>query len=115
MLNEGKLDAVGERWKMSPGTFVAEMSPGTFMAWFAQLMILSASAPQNAGKLLHLHLYKTTIVYTCYDAYCEVKVNFGKWYLQVLYAGELKDILVLFCVEAEFHLSGYVNNGYSSA
>jgi hypothetical protein len=77
-------------------------------------MILSASAPQNVGKLLHLHPYKTTIVYTCSDAYCEVKVNFAKWYLQVLYAGEKKDILVLFCVEAEFHLSGFVNNRYNS-
>jgi hypothetical protein len=77
-------------------------------------MILSASAPQNAGKLLHLYFYKTAIVYTYYDAYCEVQVNFGKWYLQVLYAGEMKNILVLFCVEAEFHLSGYVNNRYSS-
>jgi len=115
MLNEEKLDAFGGRWKMSPGTFVAEISPGTFVALFAQLMILSVSAPQNTGKLLHLHLYKTTIVYTCYDAYCKVKVNFGKWYLQVLHAGEMKDILVLFCVEVEFHLSGYVNNGYSSA
>jgi hypothetical protein len=26
----------------------------------------------------------------------------------------MKNILVLFCVEAEFHLSGYVNNRYSS-
>jgi hypothetical protein len=70
-------------------------------------MVLSASAPQNAAKLLHLHLHKTAVVYKCYDANCGVKVNFVEWYLQMLHAGEMKGILVLFCDEAEFHLSGY--------
>jgi hypothetical protein len=78
-------------------------------------MVFSASAPQNAAKLLHLHLYKTTVVYKCYDADCEVKVNFVEWYLQMLYAGEMKDILALFCDEAEFHLSGYLTNRHCSA
>jgi hypothetical protein len=60
----------------------------------------------NKTKLTHLHPYKTTVVYKLW--WLSVKLNFVKWYLQRVHAGEVNLMLVLFSDEAWFHHSWYV-------
>jgi len=44
-------------------------------AQLAQLTSVSALLPQNATKLLHLHLYETAVFHTLYNTHHEAKLN----------------------------------------
>lgn len=58
---------------------------------------MSALLAQNAAELLHLYLYKTTVVHKLSNTEDhKVKLNFVNWYLQRLHGGKIVSTLILF-------------------
>jgi len=68
----------------------------------AQQMIMFLSSAQTATKLLHLHtqIYKTTVVYTLYDADHGARLNFVNWYLHGKLTAETHPQPILFSGDA---------------
>ena len=54
-------------------------SPRQLILQFAQQRSMSSSPAWNWTELLHLHLYKTTVVHIHCDTDCEAQLNFLNW------------------------------------
>jgi hypothetical protein len=54
-------------------------SPRQLILQFAQQRSISSSPARNWTELLHLHLYKTTLVHKHCDTECEARLNFLNW------------------------------------
>ena len=66
---------------------------------------------QNVTETLHENPYETTVVHKLYITNCDARLNYLNWCLHGVYGGEIGDsILLLFSVEAWFHLNECVNS-----
>jgi hypothetical protein len=77
-----------------------EPSPRKSVTQVAQQMMFLSSA-QTATKMLHLHTqaYKTTVVYTLYDADHGARWKFVNWYLHGTLTAETHPKIILFSGE----------------
>jgi hypothetical protein len=101
ILTEEKLDKIGAHLEGSPKKSLRQL---------ALQCKVSKSAAHIATELLKLKPYRTTVVHQLLLPEAEARINYCRWFQQLVCDGMVDADLMFYTDKVWFHLSGYVNS-----